>query len=264
MSRELIFVLAVIGLTLFLFVLRFVLRRIFYKAGDVIENKIAGIKNAKSGGAEENLADRYTTAPAIKKPKTLPSVDMQVWNAGLYRITFLVNAVLLVMMGTVAAIAPNRIMRGGLSFGGSVSYIPRLRTPYHDLITMQYDFVSIHIVIYFIPIALLLVFFCFLLIYSWRGMGNAQLLKRTAMMAIVMPVGYILYDFIVSMYLWSAVDIAYWMWLPLSQWLFYGEQVIALPLFIIVSIAPFVCVYRNVKKCDKSLSLGTAIMIWKQ
>ena len=59
MSPEVMIVVAVIGLVIFAYVLRFIIRKVFNKAGDVIQNKLADKKNEKSAGKEENLSDRY-------------------------------------------------------------------------------------------------------------------------------------------------------------------------------------------------------------
>jgi hypothetical protein len=40
-------------------VIIYIVRSVFNKAGDAIQNKLAEKKNKKSNGKEENLADRY-------------------------------------------------------------------------------------------------------------------------------------------------------------------------------------------------------------
>jgi|GEM_PF-4225714 len=58
-NATLIIVLVSIGLTILILILRYVLRQIFNKVEDTVENKFADIKNEKNEGKEENLADKY-------------------------------------------------------------------------------------------------------------------------------------------------------------------------------------------------------------
>ena len=51
--------LAIGGLVIAAYVMRYVIRTIFNKAGDAIDNKLAERKNEKSANKEENLSDRY-------------------------------------------------------------------------------------------------------------------------------------------------------------------------------------------------------------
>jgi hypothetical protein len=51
--------LAVIGIVVLSYVIRYVIRTIFNKAGDALQNKLAEKKNKESDGKEENLSDRY-------------------------------------------------------------------------------------------------------------------------------------------------------------------------------------------------------------
>ena len=53
------YILAVGGLVIAVCVIRYVIRTVFNKAEDAIQNKIAEKKNAQSEGREENLSDRY-------------------------------------------------------------------------------------------------------------------------------------------------------------------------------------------------------------
>ena len=52
-------VLAVIGLTVLAYVIRYVINTVFNKAGDAISNKLVERKNEKPGNQEEKLSDRY-------------------------------------------------------------------------------------------------------------------------------------------------------------------------------------------------------------
>ena len=61
MSTELMIGLTVVGLVVLSYIIRYVVRTVFNKAGDAIQNKIADKKNADSGNREENLSDRIGT-----------------------------------------------------------------------------------------------------------------------------------------------------------------------------------------------------------
>lgn len=58
-NAMLIIGLASAGLIVLILVVRYVLRKIFNKVEDTIENKLADRKNAKSANKEENLSDKY-------------------------------------------------------------------------------------------------------------------------------------------------------------------------------------------------------------
>jgi len=58
-NAMLIIGLASVGIIVFILILRYVLRKIFNKVEDVVDNKFADMKNKKNDGKEENLSDRY-------------------------------------------------------------------------------------------------------------------------------------------------------------------------------------------------------------
>jgi len=59
MNPEFLIVLAGIGLFIAALILRYILRQIFNKAGDAIENKFADMKNKQSDNDRADLSDRY-------------------------------------------------------------------------------------------------------------------------------------------------------------------------------------------------------------
>jgi len=58
-NAMLVIILVSIGLIALILILRYVLRKIFNKASDAIENKFTDMKNQKNAGSEQNLSDRH-------------------------------------------------------------------------------------------------------------------------------------------------------------------------------------------------------------
>ncbi len=59
MNANVMMWLAIAGLVVLSLVMRYVIRKVFNKAGDVLQNKLADRQNAKNNNREENLSDRY-------------------------------------------------------------------------------------------------------------------------------------------------------------------------------------------------------------
>ncbi len=59
MGMNTMVILAGIGIAILGLVVRYIIRAIFNKAGDAMQNKIAERQNRKSSGTEEDLSNRY-------------------------------------------------------------------------------------------------------------------------------------------------------------------------------------------------------------
>ncbi len=59
MNQTAMMVLGIGGIIVIYFVIRFVVRSVFNKAEDALQNKLAERKNAKNNNREEDLSDRY-------------------------------------------------------------------------------------------------------------------------------------------------------------------------------------------------------------
>ena len=59
MSETMIWILAIVGLTLFILVARYVISAVVNKGADAIRNAIVDKKNAQESRGSENLADRF-------------------------------------------------------------------------------------------------------------------------------------------------------------------------------------------------------------
>lgn len=86
-----------------------------------------------------------------------------------------------------------------------------------------------------------------LLIFAWVGIGTPKILKRTAMLAIIAPLSRLL-----ILLLTGSGNVT-------------GHFKDAIGYFItdiIVCFVPFLCVFINVRRFDKSLSFIRALMFW--
>jgi len=231
---------------------------------EVVRDLLAEHMQNEGASVRTNTVSR-AVAQKVDRPQPQHTLDSShpAWKAKGYHVAFIVNAVFLFIMGVVAIIAPIRMIDGRLLFGHSISVIPRLRTPFHEAVTMEFRFTPTVAAVYLLPIALLMAFFIFILIFTWRGIGTPKLLKRSAMMAVLMPVGYIAYDFLISLRLWTLLDIGDHWGIPSSLWFFYGWHLISVILFIFVCAAPFLCVFKNIRKHDNTLTPARALKFWK-
>jgi hypothetical protein len=78
------------------------------------------------------------------------------------------------------------------------------------------------------------------LIFAWTSVGTPKLLKRTAMLAVIVPLFHLLI-------------------------LLFAGAVNVLKFFVkdaIVCFIPFLCVFFNARRFDKSLSFARALMFW--
>jgi hypothetical protein len=89
------------------------------------------------------------------------------------------------------------------------------------------------------------------LIFAWVSIGTPKILKRTAMLAVIVPAVHLMLAVIVP-----AVHLLFLL-ITGSRNIF-GFFVKD----IIVCAIPFLCVFLNVRRFDKSISLKRALMFW--
>ena len=75
------------------------------------------------------------------------------------------------------------------------------------------------------------------LIYAWASIGSPKILKRTAMLAIIVPAVHLLIFLITGSWIIFIMD-------------------------VIMCSIPFLCVFLNARRFDKSLRLSRALMFW--
>ena len=141
----------------------------------------------------------------------------------------------------------------------------------------------------FAPIVLLL-FGCWFLWYStWKSRGTPNILRRSAIIAIFMPLGHLAYHMLMSIWIWASlvthegrmlrdfVGIAqgggfYFSssyavtTLTLGEVMrpFYNfQQSLWWIVFTIAFAIPFLSILLNVRKYDKSIKLMRALMFWR-
>jgi hypothetical protein len=101
------------------------------------------------------------------------------------------------------------------------------------------------------------------LIFAWVSIGTPKILKRTAMLAVIVPAVHLLFLLMttISYGTMKEADV------PAVHLLFLlmtGSRNI-FGFFvkdIIVCAIPFLCVFLNVRRFDKSISLKRALMFW--
>ena len=81
----------------------------------------------------------------------------------------------------------------------------------------------------------------FFIIFAWASVGTPKLLRRTAMLAILVPAIHLLFR------------------IPYGSLKFTFAFIIK---DIIVFAIPFLCVFLNARRFDKSLRLSRALMFW--
>jgi hypothetical protein len=124
----------------------------------------------------------------------------------------------------------------------------------------------------FTPVVLLLLFFWCLWFSAWKSVRTPRILKCTAIMAIFMPVGYFLLDAIIAGWLWTAFGQHTRDMLSFRDWLlphgrvffwdsFYSSG-LSLAVFFLIFAIPFISIFINARRHDKSLKLSRALMFW--
>ncbi|HEY8349654.1 MAG TPA: hypothetical protein VIM13_07495 [Clostridia bacterium] len=78
------------------------------------------------------------------------------------------------------------------------------------------------------------------LIYAWASIGSPKILKRTAMLALIVPAVHLLFLLMAG---------------SRNIFGFFIKD-------IIVCAIPFLCVFLNARRFDKSISLKRALMFW--
>ena len=120
---------------------------------------------------------------------------------------------------------------------------------YHVVFAIIMLMIIVHIVFVNLVVWLILYLFHFtLLISAWIKIGTPLILKRTARMMILSPVGFILFDIIINF-----------------QHGFFSlrEMIIGICYTTIFAAIPFVCVYLTAKRHDRSVSFKNALMFWR-
>lgn len=77
------------------------------------------------------------------------------------------------------------------------------------------------------------------LIFAWVSIGTPRILKRTAMLAVIVPAVHLLFLLMTG-----------------------SRNIFGFFVDIIVCAIPFLCVFLNVRRFDKSISLKRALMFW--
>ena len=83
------------------------------------------------------------------------------------------------------------------------------------------------------------------LIFAWVSIGTPKILKRTAMLAVIVPAVHLLFLLMTGSLMTGSRNI----------FGFFVKD-------IIVCAIPFLCVFLNVRRFDKSISLKRALMFW--
>jgi len=186
---------------------------------------------------------------------------LSMWGAKWYHAVFAINAIMLLLMAIGAGLSPVWMVRGNIGLGDTpFTLVPRLQTPWlNNLFAMHLAGAMGDLFPTLLPILL----FCGLLISAWLKIGTPKLIKHTAIMAIFIPVGYTIYDIVVMSWIWIRFEIrwrdntSYFIWILNS-----GTHIVSVTLFFLVSVAPFLCIYFNVRRYDKTLSLTRSLMSW--
>ena len=129
----------------------------------------------------------------------------------------------------------------------------------------------------YLPMVLLILFFWYLWFSSWRSFGKPSVLKRTTSMAILMPIGYFVFDTLVATWLWISLETEWGETIRGSfsfrDWFLPFGEVRNLPFndlrgllwligFFLVFAIPFVCIFINARRYDKSIKLARSLMFW--
>ncbi|MCL2405921.1 MAG: zinc ribbon domain-containing protein [Defluviitaleaceae bacterium] len=125
-----------------------------------------------------------------------------------------------------------------------------------------------HLLVY-TPMVLLLLFFWYVWFSAWRSIGTPRILKRTAVMAIFMPLGHLIFDTIIALWLWTSLETEWWgrvrdimpfreFILPFSG---FRDSLWWIGFFLLFAI-PFVCIFINARRYDKSIKLARSLMFW--
>jgi hypothetical protein len=86
------------------------------------------------------------------------------------------------------------------------------------------------------------------LIFAWVSIGTPKILKRTAMLAVIVPAVHLLFLLMTG---------------SRNIFGFFVKDIIVCAVKdIIVCAIPFLCVFLNVRRFDKSISLKRALMFW--
>lgn len=101
---------------------------------------------------------------------------------------------------------------------------------------MPYQFAVLFLVAVLFPAIVPLAF----LIFAWVSIGTPKILKRTAMLAVIVPAVHLLFLLMTG---------------SRNIFGFFVKD-------IIVCAIPFLCVFLNVRRFDKSISLKRALMFW--
>ena len=86
------------------------------------------------------------------------------------------------------------------------------------------------------------------LIFAWVSIGTPKILKRTAMLAVIVPAVHLLF-----LLMRGSRNIFGF---------FVKDIIVCAVKDIIVCAIPFLCVFLNVRRFDKSISLKRALMFW--
>ncbi|MCL2225496.1 MAG: hypothetical protein FWB96_11075 [Defluviitaleaceae bacterium] len=128
----------------------------------------------------------------------------------------------------------------------------------------------------FAPMILLLLLFWYVWFSTWRSIGTPGILRRTAIMAIFMPLGHFLFDTVIALWLWTSLELYQWnLGIPelvrLSDIFVFSEFMLPftdfggflrwMGFFLLFTI-PFVCVFLNIRRYDKSIKLSRSLMFW--
>jgi hypothetical protein len=97
---------------------------------------------------------------------------------------------------------------------------------------MPVQFAVLFLAIVIVPLAFL--------IFAWVSIGTPKILKRTAMLAVIVPAVHLLFLLMTG---------------SRNIFGFFVKD-------IIVCAIPFLCVFLNVRRFDKSISLKRALMFW--
>jgi hypothetical protein len=97
------------------------------------------------------------------------------------------------------------------------------------------------------------------LIFAWVSIGTPKILKRTAMLAVIVPAVHLMLAVIVP-----AVHLLFLLITGSRNifGFFVKDIIVCAVKDIIVCAIPFLCVFLNVRRFDKSISLKRALMFW--
>ena len=241
--------------------------------------------------SREDYAAKPDTVDAVEDQRTEKAerkkqqqqAQMLCWGAWWYRPLLVVNAAVLLLYtiwGLLAhLIRPwmwDRVQNlwddwfvisrstswGTSSFLIPDAFIPELRSGWWFRAAVS-DLLAI------LPIILLLLPFWCIWFSAWNSIGTSKLLKRVAAMAILMPLGYLLYDMFIALWLWISLENAgrnviadSWGFMEwMNPWRSALDPLRWIRFHLIFAI-PFISIFINARRHDKSLKLTRALMFW--